>query len=96
MEHHIMARSIKSAVLSKDDTKALITATKAEIKAAKDNAKQLAGIRKEADKVFATAGKAHIAALKENDKAVTASEKTLATLQAKLDTLVPAKVPATA
>ena len=50
-----MARTTKSAVLSKEDTKALIVTTKTEIKAAKDSVKQLAGIRKEADKAFAAA-----------------------------------------
>ena len=88
-----MARA-SSAVLSKTDTKALVTSLKAEIKSAKDNAKQLGGIRKEADKAFAAAQKAHISALKDNDKAVAAAAKTVAALEAKLALASPAKATA--
>lgn len=78
-----MARA-QSAVLSPADKKAALATLKTEIKSAKDNIKQLAGIRKEADKVFAAAGKAHVTALKENDKAVAGANKALAALEAKL------------
>ena len=89
-----MARNIKSAVLSKEDTKAAIAAARNDIKAAKDNIKQLTGVRKEADKAFAAAAKARIASLKENDKAMTAANNALEALNAKLAVLVP--VPAVA
>lgn len=81
-----MARP-KSVVLSKDEKKSVIADLKTKIKAAKDNVKQLAGIRKEADKTFATAGKAHVAALKENDKAAAAANKALVELEAQLAAL---------
>ena len=81
-----MARP-KSVVLSKDEKKAVVTELKAKIKAAKDNLKQLAGIRKEADKTYAAAGKAHVAALKENDKATAAASKSVAELEAQLNAL---------
>ena len=57
-----MARA-KSVVLTKEEKKAVMTELKGKIKAAKDNVKQLAGVRKEADKVYAAAGKAHVNAL---------------------------------
>ena len=88
-----MART-KSAILSPADKKAASASIKTEIKSAKDNLKQLAGIRKEADKAYATAGKAHVAALKENDKAASVAEKSLASLEGKLEALSPAKVEA--
>ena len=91
-----MARNIKSAVLSKEDTKAAIAAARNDIKAAKDNIKQLTGVRKEADKAFAAANKAPVAALKDNDKAMTAANKALEALNAKLATLAPAKAKAEA
>lgn len=81
-----MARP-KSVVLSKDEKKAVVTDLKAKIKAAKDNVKQLAGIRKEADKTYAAAGKAHVAALKENDKAAAAANKAVVDLEAQLAAL---------
>lgn len=81
-----MARP-KSVVLSKDEKKAVVTDLKAKIKAAKDNIKQLAGIRKEADKTYADAGKAHVAALKENDKAAAAANKAVVDLEAQLAAL---------
>ena len=81
-----MARP-KSVILSKDEKKSIVAELKAKIKAAKDNSKQLAGIRKEADKALAAANKAHIAALKENDKAVAAAAKEVASLEAQLNAL---------
>ena len=81
-----MARA-KSVVLTKEEKKAVMTELKGKIKAAKDNSKQLAGIRKEADKALAAANKAHIAALKENDKAVAAAAKEVASLEAQLNAL---------
>lgn len=78
-----MARP-KSQILSKDEKKAVVVELKAKIKAAKDNVKQLAGIRKEADKALAAATKAHIASLKENDKAAGAAGKELAAVEAQL------------
>lgn len=81
-----MARP-KSIVLTKEEKKAATTELKAKIKAAKDNVKQLAGIRKEADKAFATASKTHVAALKENDKASEKAAKELAALEAQLAAL---------
>jgi hypothetical protein len=81
-----MARP-KSVILSKDEKKAVVAELKLKIKAAKDNSKQLAGIRKEADKAFALAGKAHVATLKENDKAVGSAEKELFSLEAQLNAL---------
>lgn len=81
-----MARP-KSVVLSKDEKKAVVVELKAKIKAAKDNVKQLAGVRKEADKAYAAAGKAHVAALKENDKAAAAATKSLGDLEAQLAAL---------
>ena len=81
-----MARA-KSVVLTKEEKKAVMTELKGKIKAAKDNVKQLAGIRKEADKAFAAASKAHVAALKENDKAAEKAAKELAALEAQLTAL---------
>ena len=81
-----MARP-KSVVLSKDEKKAVVADLKAKIKAAKDNVKNIAGIRKEADKVFAAASKAHVAALKDNDKASEKATKELAALEAQLASL---------
>ena len=81
-----MARP-KSVILSKDEKKSIVAELKAKIKAAKDNSKQLAGIRKEADKVFAAASKAHVAALKDNDKASEKATKELAALEAQLASL---------
>lgn len=81
-----MARP-KSVVLSKDEKKQIVTDLKAKIKAAKDNVKQLAGIRKEADKALAAATKAHVAALKQNDKEATAAAKEVASLEAQLGAL---------
>ena len=82
-----MARP-KSIILSKDEKKSIVAELKAKIKAAKDNIKQLAGIRKEADKALAAADKAHIAALKENDKAAAAAVKEVVSLEAQLNALV--------
>ena len=81
-----MARA-KSVVLTKEEKKAVVTELKGKIKAAKDNVKQLAGIRKEADKVFAAASKAQVAALKDNDKASEKAAKELAALEAQLASL---------
>ena len=81
-----MARP-KSIVLTKEEKKAVTTELKTKIKAAKDNVKQLAGIRKEADKAFAAASKTHVAALKENDKAAEKAAKELAALEAQLTAL---------
>ena len=81
-----MARP-KSIVLTKEEKKAVTTELKAKIKAAKDNVKQLAGIRKEADKAFAAASKTHVAALKDNDKAAEKANKELAALEAQLNAL---------
>ena len=81
-----MARP-KSIVLTKEEKKAVTAELKTKIKAAKDNVKQLAGIRKEADKAFAAASKAHVAALKENDKAAEKAAKELAALEAQLTAL---------
>ena len=81
-----MARP-KSVVLSKDEKKAVVTDLKTKVKAAKDNIKQLASIRKEANKAFAVAGKAHVTALKENDKAAAADNKSLVELEAQLAAL---------
>ena len=81
-----MARP-KSIVLTKEEKKAVTTELKTKIKAAKDNVKQLAGIRKEADKAFAAASKAHVAALNENDKAAEKAAKELASLEAQLKAL---------
>lgn len=81
-----MARP-KSIVLSKDEKKQIVTDLKAKIKAAKDNAKQLAGIRKEADKALAAATKAHVVALKQNDKEAAAAAKEVASLEAQLAAL---------
>ena len=81
-----MARA-KSVVLTKEEKKAVMTELKGKIKAAKDNVKQLAGIRKEANKAFAAASKAHVAALKENDKAAEKAAKELAALEAQLTAL---------
>lgn len=81
-----MARP-KSVILSKDEKKSIVAELKTKIKAAKDNSKQLAGIRKEADKALAAANKAHIAALKENDKAIAAAAKEVASLEAQLNAL---------
>ena len=81
-----MARA-KSVVLTKEEKKAVMTELKGKVKAAKDNVKQLAGIRKEADKAFAAASKAHVAALKENDKAAEKAAKELAALEAQLTAL---------
>lgn len=81
-----MARA-KSVVLTKEEKKAVMAELKGKIKAAKDNVKQLAGIRKEADKVFAAASKAHVAAMKDNDKASEKATKELAALEAQLASL---------
>ena len=81
-----MARP-KSIVLTKEEKKAVTTELKAKIKAAKDNVKQLAGIRKEADKAFAAASKTHVAALKDNDKAAEKANKELVALEAQLNAL---------
>ena len=81
-----MARP-KSIVLTKEEKKAVTTDLKAKIKTAKDNVKQLAGIRKEADKAFAAASKIHVAALKDNDKAAEKANKELAALEAQLNAL---------
>ena len=92
-----MARP-KSIVLTKEEKKAVTAELKTKIKAAKDNVKQLAGIRKEAnkqlagirkeaDKTFAAASKAHVAALKDNDKASEKANKELAALEAQLKAL---------
>lgn len=81
-----MARP-KSVVLSKDEKKQIVTDLKAKLKAAKDNAKQLAGIRKEADKALNAATKAHVAALKQNDKEAAAANKEVAGLEAQLAAL---------
>lgn len=81
-----MARP-KSIVLTKEEKKSAIAELKTKLKAAKDNSKQLAGIRKEADKTFAAASKAHVAALKENDKAVEKANKEVAALEAQLAAL---------
>lgn len=81
-----MARP-KSIVLTKEEKKAVTAELKTKIKAAKDNVKQLAGIRKEADKAFAAASKAHVTALKENDKAAEKAAKELAALEAQLTAL---------
>ena len=81
-----MARA-KSVVLTKEEKKAVMTELKGKVKAAKDNVKQLAGIRKEADKVFAAASKAHVAALKDNDKQADKAAKELAALEAQLASL---------
>ena len=81
-----MARA-KSVVLSKAEKKAVVTELKGNIKAARDNVKQIAGIRKEADKLFAAANKAHLASLKANDKEASAAEKTLAGLLTRLSSL---------
>ena len=81
-----MARP-KSVVLSKDEKKAVVAELKAKLKAAKDAAKQLAGVRKEADKAYAAAGKAHVAALKQNDKESTAAAKIVSDLEAQLAAL---------
>ena len=81
-----MARA-KSVVLTKEEKKAVMTELKGKIKAAKDNVKQLAGVRKEADKVFAAASKVHVAALKDNDKASEKATKELAALEAQLASL---------
>ena len=78
-----MARP-KSIVLTKEEKKAVTAELKTKIKAAKDNVKQLAGIRKEADKAFAAASKTHVAALKDNDKASEKANKELAALEAQL------------
>ena len=81
-----MARP-KSIVLTKEEKKAVTAELKTKIKAAKDNVKQLAGIRKEADKAFAAASKTHVAALKDNDKASEKANKELAALEAQLKAL---------
>ena len=81
-----MARP-KSIVLTKEEKKAVTTELKAKIKAAKDNVKQLAGIRKEADKAFAAASKTHVAALKDNDKIAAIANKELVALEAQLNAL---------
>lgn len=81
-----MARP-KSIVLTKEEKKAVTTELKTRIKAAKDNVKQLAGIRKEADKAFAAASKTHVAALKDNDKAAEKANKELVALEAQLNAL---------
>lgn len=81
-----MARP-KSVVLSKDEKKQIVADLKAKIKAAKDNVKQLAGIRKEADKALNAATKAHVAALKQNDKEAAAAAKEVAGLEAQLAAL---------
>lgn len=81
-----MARP-KTVLLNKDEKKAVVADLKARIKAAKDNVKQLAGIRKEADKMYAAASKVHVAALKENDKAAASASKELAGLEAQLGAL---------
>lgn len=81
-----MARP-KSVVLSKDEKKAVVAELKAKLKAAKDAAKQLAGVRKEADKAYAAAGKAHVAALKQNDKESAAAAKIVSDLEAQLAAL---------
>ncbi len=81
-----MARP-KSIVLTKEEKKVVAIALKTKIKAAKDNVKQLAGIRKEADKAFAAASKAHVTASKENDKAAEKAAKELAALEAQLTAL---------
>ena len=78
-----MARP-KSVVLSKDEKKAVVAELKAKLKAAKDAAKQLAGVRKEADKAYAAAGKAHVAALKQNYKESAAAAKIVSDLEAQL------------
>ena len=82
-----MARP-KSIVLTKEEKKAVTTELKTKIKAAKDNVKQLAGIRKEADKAFAAASKTHVAVLKDNDKASEKANKELAALEAQLNALI--------
>lgn len=81
-----MARP-KSVILSKDEKKAIVVELKAKIKAAKDNVKNINGIRKEADKVFAAAQKAHVATLKANDKEADKAAKELAALEAQLAAL---------
>ena len=81
-----MARP-KSVVLSKDEKKAVVAELKIKLKAAKDAAKQLAGVRKEADKAYAAAGKAHVAALKQNDKESAAAAKIVSDLEAQLAAL---------
>ena len=81
-----MARP-KSIVLTKEEKKAATTELKVKIKAAKDNVKNLAGIRKEADKAFAAASKTHVATLKDNDKASEKANKELAALEAQLKAL---------
>jgi hypothetical protein len=81
-----MARA-KSVVLTTAEKKSAVTTLKANIKSAKDNAKNIAGIRKEADKVFAAANKAHLATLKANDKEGAAAAKTLAGREAQLKSL---------
>ena len=84
-----MARTTQSAVLSPADKKAQAAALKAEIKAAKDALKLVAGERKAVEKTFNEASKAHVAALKINDKAQATAEKALFVLTAKLDALTP-------
>ena len=81
-----MARP-KSVVLTKEEKKAAVTDLKAKVKAAKDNVKQLAGLRKEADKAFAAANKAHVSFLKENDKAAEKASKEVVALEAQLNAL---------
>jgi hypothetical protein len=81
-----MARA-KSVVLTPAEKKATIVTLKASIKSAKDNVKNIAGIRKESDKVFAAANKTHLANLKANDKEAAAATKTLTGLEAQLKSL---------
>lgn len=81
-----MARP-KSVILSKQEKKDIVASLKAQIKAAKDNSKQIAGIRKEADKALTLANRAHLVAVKEYDKTTAAAGKTLASLEGQLAAL---------
>ena len=81
-----MARA-KSVVMTPAEKKAVAADLKLQIKAAKDNLKQIKGVRKEVDATLSAATKAHLAAIKTSDKELTAAQKSLDSLEAQLTAL---------
>lgn len=81
-----MARP-KSVILSKEEKKQAVVDLKAKLKAAKDNVKQIEGVRKEADKALTAAQKAHVATFKKTDKELTGAQKIVTGLEAQLAAL---------